>query len=54
LTGIDEVIGDQMKLKILINNFLNEFSYGIEKNNEFERFREVIQLFVGFGNDYEH
>ena len=41
-----------MELKLIADDFLNEFPYGIEKDNGFERFRGIIQFFVRFGDDY--
>ena len=52
LTWIDEVVWDWMELKLIADDFLNEFPYGIEKDNGFERFRRIIQFFVRFGDDY--
>jgi len=39
-------------LKILSDDFLNEFTYGIEKDDGSERFWEVVQFLIGFGNNY--
>jgi len=49
---MNKVVGDQMELKTLSDDFLDEFIYGIEKNNGSERFQEVVQFLVGFGNNY--
>jgi len=40
-----------MKLKSFTNTFLNKFTDCVEEDNEFERFRRVIQLFVRFRYD---
>ena len=39
---MDEVVGDQIKLKAFADYFLNEFSNSIEKNDRSERFQGVI------------
>jgi len=41
-----------MELNLIANYFLNEFPYGIKKDNGFERFRGIIQFLVRFGNNY--
>ena len=41
-----------MELKLITNNFLNEFFYSIEKDNRSERFRGIIQFLVRFGDNY--
>jgi len=41
-------------LKTLSDDFLNEFIYGIEKDNESEIFQRVVQFLVEFGNNYEY
>ena len=40
-----------MELKSFTDNFFNDFADYIEKENGSERFKRVIQLFVGFRYD---
>ena len=51
LTQINEIVWDQIELKSFTNNFLNEFTDHIEKDNGSERFGRVIWLFVRFRYD---
>jgi len=39
---MDEVVGDQIELKVFADYFLNEFSDSIEKDDGSERFQGVI------------
>lgn len=41
-------------MKTLSDDFLNEFTYGIEKDNKSKIFQRVVQFLVGFGNNYEY
>ena len=41
-----------MELKTLSDDFLNEFTYSIEKDDGSERFWGVVQFLIGFGNNY--
>jgi len=42
-----------MKLKVITDDLLYEFSNSIKKNYETEELRYIIRFFIGFGyNDY--
>ena len=48
LTWVNQIVWDQMKLNSFTDKSLNEFADHVEEDNESERFRRVVQLFVGF------
>ena len=49
--GQNKIIRDQVKLKSFSNNFLNEFSQCIQKNNKVKHFQEIIKHLVQFVDD---
>ena len=42
LTWINEIVGYQLELKSIADNFFNKFSYSIKKNNRSKGFRKII------------
>ena len=51
LTLVDKIVQNHMKLKTFTNNFFNKLFQDIEKNNRFEWFWKIIQLFIEFQNN---
>ena len=48
---MNEIVWDLIELKSFTDNFLNEFTNCIEKDNRSERFKRLIWLFVEFRYD---
>jgi len=40
-----------MKLEIVADYLFYEFTSGVEENYRLEGLRQVVEVFVGFGND---
>jgi len=51
LIWMDEVFWNSLELKSFTNNFLNEFTKCVQKNNRSKHFRRVVRNLIGLRND---
>jgi len=52
LTGINEVVFDDMELESFSDHLLNEFAKSVEEDDGMERFGIIISRLVWLRNDY--
>jgi len=52
LTGINEVIFDDMELESFSDHLLNEFAKSVEEDDGMERFKVIVSRLVWLRNDY--